>query len=170
MSDAMVPVIEKHELDAVQNNAGKYLLLFIEKYFQVLSSDPTGQVQNKFTTEQNILLAFGVMDGEVCNGGFIQLIENGYGSYIFDSPLSDHLRLWGAVQIVSIIDEARSIYHQKKEILEREKTLEEFAKLYLEHKEFEPIEDQFNTVIDPERAIIKQYIKSNISLFAKVAD
>ena len=170
MSNAVMPVIDKHELYEVQNNAGKYLLLFIEKYFQVLSSDPTGQVQNKFTIEQSILLAFGVMDGEVCNGGFIQLIENGYGSYIFDSPLSSFLNQWGATRIAAILDKARPIYYAKKEVLEHEKTLEEFAKMYQKHPEFGVLENNLYSIIDAEKAIIKNYIESNISLFAKISD
>jgi hypothetical protein len=170
MSMSALPLIYRQEIDAVGNNPHDFISLFISKYHELISADPSGQIQYEFNTEQNILLAFHTLDEQASSGGFIQLIENGYGAYIFDSPLSDHLRSWGAVQMASIIDQARVIYLQKKEILEREKTLEEFAKLYLEHREFETIEEHFNTVIDAERAIIKFYIESNISLFAKIAD
>jgi len=170
MSMNALPLIYRSEIDAAVNDPLDFISLFISKYHELISADPTGQIQLQFNTEQNILLAFHTLDTQVSSGGFIQLIENGYGLYIFDSSLSDHLRSWGAVQIASIIHEAGVIYHQKKTILEREKTLEEFAKLYQEHREFEILEEQFNTVIDSERGIIKQYVESNFSLFAIVAD
>ena len=135
-----------------------------------MSSDPSGQILNEFTNDQNALLAYISMDNQVCNGGFIQLIENKYGSYIFDSPLTDYLNTWGAVKTAKILEDAKLIYHQKKPILEKEKTLEEFAKLYQEHPDFEELENQYYAEVHSERDIIKQYIQSNIVKFAVVTD
>ena len=170
MSTAMIPIVPRNELDLVKNDPYEYITLFTNKYFQIMHSDPTGQVLNKFTNDQNALLAFVIMDGQVCNGGFIQLIENKYGSYIFDSPLGEYLNNWGAIKIAKILDEARLIYHQKKAILEKEKTLEEFAKLYQEHPDFEELESQYYIEVDSEKEIIKNHIQSNLSMFAMVTD
>ncbi|MCW3124813.1 MAG: hypothetical protein JWO03_471, partial [Bacteroidetes bacterium] len=100
---------------------------------------------------------------------FIQLIENKYGGYIFYTPLSDLLREWGLVHTADIIDRARLIYEAKKNILEKEKTLEEFAKLYEEHKDFEPLENEFYEIIESERTRMNQYILAHIDRFAHVA-
>ena len=170
MSAAIIPAVSRYELDAVKDDPSEYITLLTNQYFQIISSDPTGQVLNKFTNDQNALLAFVTMDGQVCNGGFIQLIENKYGSYIFDSPLAEYLVCWGAVKTAKILNDARLIYHQKKVILEKEKTLEEFAKLYQEHPDFEELEKQYYTEIDSEREVIKNYIQSNIGMFAMVKD
>lgn len=162
-----LPLIEKSELDAVLN-AAEYINLFIEKYHQILSSDTTGLMQEEFTAEQNILMAFNVFDSQVSNGGFIQLIENGFGPYIFDSPLSDHLRDWGLNRTADIIDQAAVLYHGKREILEREKSLEEFTKLYREHPEFEPLESEYYTIADSERQLLKKYIEAQQDEFARI--
>ena len=164
---AAFPIIKKAALDAAVETSD-YIQLFIGKYHELLSSDPTGQIQNQFTAEQNILMAFNILDGQVCKGGFIQLIENGYGSYIFDTPLSDYLRDWGASTTADVIDQAAILYYQKKDILEREKTLEEFVKMYQEHLEFEPLDDTFLQIIDRDREIIKDYIQRNLKAFAIV--
>ena len=73
-------------------------------------------------------------------------------------------------KIAKILDEARLIYHQKKAILEKEKTLEEFAKLYQEHPDFEELESQYYIEVDSEKEIIKNHIQSNLSMFAMVTD
>ena len=170
MSAAIIPIVNRYELESVKNDPFKYIHLLTDKYFQIISSEPTQQVLNKFTNDQNTLLAFIIMDGQVCNGGFIQLIENKYGSYIFDSPLAEYLTNWGAMKTAKTIDDARLIYHQKKAILEKEKTLEEFAKLYQDHPDFEELESRYYSQINSEREIIKQYIQSNIVQFTVVSD
>ena len=163
-----LPLIPKSELDAAVDPAD-YIYLFIEKYHQLISADTTGQIQNEFNAEQNVLMAYNLFDGQVCNGGFIQLIENGYGPYVFDSPLSEHLRDWGLAKTADLIDQARTFYLPKREILERKKTLAEFAKLYQEHPEFEPLDDEYYKIVDSERELIKEHIQGHLSDFARIA-
>jgi hypothetical protein len=163
-----LPLIQKSELDAATDPVD-YLYLFIEKYHQLISADTTGQIQNEFNAEQNVLMAYNLFDGQVCNGGFIQLIENGYGPYVFDSPLSEHLRDWGLAKTADLIDQARTFYLPKREILERKKTLAEFAKLYQEHPEFDPLDSEYYEIVDSERELIKEYIQEHLSDFARIA-
>jgi hypothetical protein len=163
-----LPAISTKELAAVADNAAEFIILFTGHYHKILSSHASGQAQGEFTTEQNILLAFDVLDGQVSNGGFIQLIENGYGAYVFDTPLSDHLRSWGLMQAADIIDKARILYEPKKEILEKEKTLAEFAKLYQEHPEFEPLDNEYYKIADAQREAMKSYILAHINSFAQI--
>lgn len=47
---------------------------------------------------------------EVLEGGFIQLIQNGYGPYIFDNPFAKAMRLFGAKDFGKLIYEAKKIY------------------------------------------------------------
>ena len=168
MGAETLPLVSASELDTIDNDPAAYIVFLTDRYYQIISSDPSGQIQEQFTIEQNILLAFNILDTQVTSGGFIQLIENLYGAYIFDTQLSEYINKWGAKTIAAIIDEARPIYHQKKEILEREKTLEEFAKLYQEHKDFEILEKLFDQSILSERIIIKEYIECNIHKFANI--
>lgn len=168
MSLEPLPEITKDELEAADHDALKYLFLFADKYTKHISASPDGAIQQQMTLEQNVLLAFVDMDNQISNGGFIQLIENGYGKFVFDTPLSAILNDWGAIKTAYILDRARVIYHHKRDILEREKTLEEFAKLYQEHPDFEDLEKEYYAVIDSERFIIKRYIETHIASFAKI--
>jgi hypothetical protein len=168
MSSATIPLIDKHELDTLSDKPIEYISFLIGKYHMLMATDTSGQIQLQFTTEQNILLAFQIFVDQVSSGGFIQLIENGYGAYIFDNPLSKYLRQWGAVKIATILDQARIIYHNKKAILEKEKSLEEFAKLYQEHKDFELLEAEFSQSISLDTGIIAMYISRHIDRFVLV--
>ena len=163
-----LPTITSDEINAAADPL-YFILLLTHKYMAIISEDPTGQIQQQMTLEQSILIAFVTMDDQISGGGFIQLIENKYGPYIFDTPLSVILTDWGGTKIASILDRARVIYNDKKEMLEREKTLEEFAKLYQEYPDFEELEKEYDSVIDSQRAIIKNYIEQHIADFAQIA-
>jgi hypothetical protein len=158
-------LVTTEEIEATGSDALALIILLAEKYYHLISSDTTGQIQQRMTAEQSVLLAYITMDNEVNNGGFIQLIENGFGSYIFDNHLSDYLREWGAADTADILDQARTIYLAKKNILEKEKTLEEFARLYQEHPDFEAIESRYYAIADTQRATIRDYISTHIALF-----
>lgn len=40
-------------------------------------------------------------------GGFVQLIQNGYGPYIFDNPFAKAMRMFGAKEFSKLIYEAK---------------------------------------------------------------
>ena len=120
------------------------------------------------TEKQHTLLAYNYLYGEVCNGGFIQLIQNGYGGYVFDNPFSDYLREWGVEKIAEIVDKAKVIYEQHKEKLEAQTSLEEFSEMYDEITDFEPLEDQFYEVMDKETKLIKNYVENHLAEFAVI--
>ena len=169
MASGTLPVIAIKDWQSVTSQPDELISLLIGSYQSILSSDPSGKIQESFTTEQHILMAFDILESQVMSGGFIQLVENGYGPYIFDTPLSDYLRSWGAVDIAAIIDQARVIYLSKKDLLEREKTLEEVAKLYQQHPEFEPLEKEFTDNITEAKRMIAGHIIGHIDSCAIVS-
>ena len=82
-----------------------------------MASDTSEQSMQAFSAAQHTLMAFNSLYGEVSNGGFLQLIQNGYGSYIFDNPFSEHIKEWGAVEIAKIVDDANSIMRKLNSIV-----------------------------------------------------
>ncbi|MBS1625534.1 MAG: DMP19 family protein [Bacteroidetes bacterium] len=163
----IVPILKQEEFDAFKDDAGELIRRLCENYRSIMTADPSQQLPG-LTTEQNVLLAFEAWDGQVRNGGVIQLIENGYGSFIFDTPVAGHLRAWGLERTASIIDSGRELYRAKREILEREKTLQEFALLYQEHPEFEPMDKEYDVICDEERRKVAQYVKAHLPLFVRI--
>ncbi|QQO11388.1 DMP19 family protein [Breznakiella homolactica] len=122
----------------------------------------------EFSDSQHTLLAYNYLYGQVCNGGFIQLIQNGYGGYIFNNPLAETLRSWGLEKVPDILDEAKVIYEKHKTKLEKETSLEEFSELYTEITDFDSLESRFFEVMDNETGILQRYVKNHITGFAVI--
>ena len=57
--------------------------------------------------EQHSLLAYRIFRDEVTEGGFCQLIQNGYGAYIFGNPFARVMRLWGAESFSKLVYRAK---------------------------------------------------------------
>lgn len=162
-----VPILDHAEFDALKADTAGLIWHLCDLYRGIAATDPTQQLP-PLTTEQNVLLGYEAWDGQVANGGIIQLIENGYGSFIFETPVSELLRGWGLAETAAIIDRARPLYRDKKAILEREKTLQEFARMYQEHPEFEALDNAYYAVMDAERERMAAYVIAHQELFALV--
>ena len=179
---ATLPKISKADLENAkkENDAWNFLFVFTDKYFAMIEGNQ--EIMRDFTSSQHTLLAYNYLYGEVCNGGFTQLILNGYGGYVFDNPFSDNLREWGVEKIAEIVDAAKVVYQTYKErievvatrlqaattIEEAEKLNEESSKLYQEIKDFEPLEDSFYEIKEKETEIIKHYVENHLEEFAVI--
>lgn len=168
MQNKTLPKITQAELDKAKDDAWDFLFLLIDPMYEMISLDETGEIMSQFSSEQHTLLAFNALYGDVANGGFIQLIQNGYGEYIFDNPFSEHIKKWGAVEIGKIVEDAKVIYNQHKDNLEKETDLTGFSKMYEEFTEFEPLDDWFYEVMDDEVEIIRKYVEDNLDHFVVV--
>lgn len=155
-----LPEIKKSELSDLKDT-WDYLFVIIEKYFSMIEKD--NNVMSKFRGEQHTLMAYNYLVGEVNNGGFIQLINNGYGPYIFESPLSETLREWGLVKTADIIDKAEKFYQKHKDEIAKEMSMEDFSKLYEKINDFKSLEDMFFET--DESDIMKEYIEKHMDEF-----
>ena len=75
-----------------------FLNVFVEAYLEPTGGEITLDTFQNLNGEQITLLAYHVLHEEVMDGGFIQLIQNGYGPFIFDNP-----------QLVQLIDDGKYI-------------------------------------------------------------
>lgn len=107
---------------------------------------------------QHTIQALLLMDSHVRAGGYIQLIQNGYGEYIFENAWPEAFRYMGAHHLAQNIVDAKDIYTHHKEELEKELTLEEFTKLYNQYPQLDTLHNQYLDFIDEELNIIKTFI------------
>lgn len=164
----ILPEISQIEINEAKGDAWDFLFLFIDRYENMLHSEGAEEIVEQFNPEQHTLLAFNYLYAQVTNGGFLQLIQNGYGEYVFNNSNSATLKNWGATQIAAIMDSAEKIYEKHKTELEKERTIEEFSKLYEEFTGFETLDNKFYEVMDSEVEIIKSYVENNLNQFAIV--
>jgi hypothetical protein len=164
---ATLPAIPAAALLAATSDED-YIYVLLEAYERLASPDiPLAKI-NSFTDEAAVLLLFCALKGQVENGGFIQLIQNGYGPALFDSPFIRDIARWGATQLAGLTEQAKNIYTANKAYLERPRDIPEFSALYKEFQAFEPLENRFYEIIDSQTAIVRTYVESHFDHFARV--
>ncbi len=115
--------------------------LLTEPLHEELWRRQTFDLMDELNPGQQLLLSFDYLRTQVMQGGFIQLIQNGYVGLLPDMPA--WLQEAGAPEMAQVIDDALKVYVLNKEILSKKTTVEEFALLYNELKEFEGIDERF---------------------------
>jgi tetratricopeptide (TPR) repeat protein len=150
---------------SLKDDPWDYLFEYIDKYEEIVNNHPDGKVTDYLNDSQITLLAYNFLYGQVSNGGFIQLIQNGYGGFIFNTPFAETIKTWGAEKTGKIVEKANIIYNKYKDELDKETSMEEFSELYDEIKDFEPLEDEFYEIMDNETKIIKKYVEENTNDF-----
>ena len=142
--------------------------MFIDKYLEV-----TGGVINEKTMPllngyQHTLLGYHFFREEVMEGGFVQLVQNGYGPYIFDNPFAKAMRLFGAKDFSKLIYEAKKIYDAHRTDLEKDCTEEEFMAMYEQYEAFDDLEEKFMEEEERITAQIAAYVDEHLDCFAAV--
>lgn len=92
----MIEVTDASLQKAAGEGMDEFIQVFTDKYKEVIGGELTAETMPLLTGEQHSLLAYQIFRDEVMFGGFCQLIQNGYGGYIFDNPFAKVMRLWGA--------------------------------------------------------------------------
>ena len=117
---------------------------------------------------QHTLLGYHFFREEVMEGGFVQLIQNGYGPYIFDNPFAKAMRMFGAKDFSKLIYEAKKIYDAHRADLEKERTEEEFMAMYEQYEAFDDLEEQYMEEEEQITAQIATYVDEHLDSFAQV--
>lgn len=84
-----------------------FLKVFIDKYLEVTGGKINADTMLLLNGYQHTLLGYHFFREEVMEGGFVQLIQNGYGPYIFDNPFAKAMRMFGAKEFSKLIYEAK---------------------------------------------------------------
>lgn len=145
-----------------------FVKVFADAYMEKMGGQFTPQGMASLTGEQHSLLAYQIFRDEVMEGGFCQLVQNGYGGYIFDNPFARVMRLWGLGELSKLVYAAKKIYDAHREDLERERTDEEFMAMYEHYEAFDDLEDEFLEKEEEFTARIAAYVDEHLELFAKV--
>jgi hypothetical protein len=166
----MVQIQNKKLAEAAQKGVDEFLQLFIDSYLDMLGGKLSAENMGLLSGNQHALLAYYYVREEVNQGGFVQLIQNGYGGYIFDNPTAKAFKIFGASEVAKIIYKAKEIYDFNREELERETTDEEFTEMYVDFEQFDELEEIFFEIEEETTHLIATYVDENIAYFAEVID
>ena len=84
----MIEVLESALQKAAGEGMDEFIQAFTDKYKEIIGGELTAETMPLLTGEQHSLLAYQIFRDEIMVGGFCQLIQNGYGGYIFDNPFA----------------------------------------------------------------------------------
>ena len=143
---------------------------FVDAIREAIGGELTAENMQELNSDQITLLAWQTLHDEVMDGGFVQLIHNGYGPFIFKNPLAKALKLWGLRDLSKLIYDAHSLYVKYHEQIERDCTDEEFMALFEQFPEFDDLDDEFVVQEEAWTAQIAHYIDEHIERFASIKD
>lgn len=161
--------------DALRQAASKgmdaFVSVFINAIRQAIGDDLTIETMGQLNNDQITLLAWDTLHEEVMDGGFVQLIHNGYGPFIFKNPFAKALnKLWHMRELSKMIYDAHTLYVKYGADIEKDCTDDEFMALFEQYPEFDDLDDCFVENEEQWTRQIAQYIDDNIEKFAKIAE
>lgn len=112
---------------------------------------------------QQVLLSYDYIKNQVLQGGFIQLIQNGYLGLLPDMP--EWLQHIGDRSMAELIDDVLKVYVLNHELMDKQTTPEEFIKLYEELKEFEILDARFRELDPQTESNLMEYARQHPEQF-----
>lgn len=145
-----------------------FLKVFVDRYLEVTGGEINEATMALLNGWQHTLLGYHFFREEIDEGGFVQLIQNGYGPYIFLNPFAKAMRLMGAKEFSKLIYEAKRIYDEHRQELERECTEDEFMAMYEQYEEFDDLEERFMDMEEEVTETVARYVDEHLGDFADI--
>ena len=147
-----------------------FLQVFIDALRQAIGGEPTAETMAELNADQMTLLCWDTLHQEVMDGGFIQLIHNGYGPFIFKNPFAKALnKMWQMRELSKRLYEVHTLWLKYREELERDCTDDEFMALFERFPEFDDYDDWFVEHEEELTGQVARYIDNHLEKFATIA-
>jgi len=166
----MIQIKDSELAAAAEKGMDEFLQVFIDAYLKEIGGELSAKSMPLINGNQHTLLAWHFFTTEMRDGGFVQLIQNGYGGYIFGNPFAKAIRQFGAVELSRLIYKAKEIYDPNKTALERETTDEEFNALYVDFEVFDELEERYFDIEEEQTSLIAAYVDDHITDFAEISE
>jgi len=153
---------------AAEEGMDAFLQVFVKATYDAIGGELTAETMQELNADQITLLAWNILHEEVMDGGFVQLIHNGYGPFIFKNPLAKALRQWNLRELSKLIYEAHTLWLKHRETIEKDCTDEEFMALFEQFPDFDDLDDLFVEHEEEWTEDIAHYVDDHLERFAKV--
>jgi hypothetical protein len=163
-----IEIEDKKLAAAAEEGMDAFLTVFTDAYWQRIGGSLTAESMPLLTGTQHTLLAYHLFREEVMHGGFVQLIQNGFGGYIFDNPFAKAIKQFGAIELSKLVYKAKEIYDAHRKELEQETTEEEFTAMYERFEAFDELEERFFELEEECTEIIARYVDEHLDEFAQI--
>ena len=155
---------------AAMEGMDEFLGVFTKAIYDAIGGELTAENMGELNSDQLTLLSWDILHEELMDGGFVQLIYNGYGPFIFKNPFAKALRQWGLREPSKFIYDAHTLWLKHREKIEVELSDEEFMALFEQFPDFEDMDDKFIENEEAWTEDIARYVDDHIERFAKITD
>ena len=146
-----------------------FLQVFIDALREAIGGEPTPETMGELNADQMTLLCWDTLHTEVMDGGFIQLIHNGYGPFIFKNPFAKALnKMCHMLDLSKLLYEVHTLWLENREALEADCSDEEFMGLFEQYPQFEDYDDIFVENEEQWTEQIARYVDDNIEKFVVI--
>ncbi len=154
--------------EAAEKGLPEFVNAIIHAIYEGIGGELNAETMASLNASQITLLAYDIMRKELMEGGFVQLIYNGYGPFIFKNPFAKVLKEWGLVELGRIVQKAHKCYGKYHEMIESASTDDDFMALYEQCPDLDDYDDDF---VDNEEVYTSQmayYVDEHLEDFVTV--
>lgn len=156
--------------NAASAGMDEFLKVFTDAIMASVGGELTAGTMAELNSDQITLLAYEILHNEVMDGGFVQLIYNGYGSFLFRNPFAKAVKGWGIDELASLVKKAGKLYFKYKDDIERECTDDEFMAMFERYPEFDDLDDLFVENEETWTGMVACYVDEHIGRFVTVEE
>lgn len=155
---------------AAEAGMDEFIKVFTDAIYDFIGGELNVDNMGMLNSDQITLLAYVILRDNVMDGGFVELIHNGYGGFIFLNPFGKAVREWGLQDLYKIIRKCHRYYVIHHESLEKDCTQEEFDALYEQFPVFDDFDDAFVESEENFTSGVAHYVDEHIDNFATIVN
>jgi hypothetical protein len=165
MNSNFLPTVSRDEIKLARaaGNTDELYDLLTQPLHAELYNRKTFDFMDELSHGQQLLLAYDYVRMQVLQGGFIQFIQNGYIGML--PNMIEQFYEIGMSDMASVLDDVLKVYVLNRDILEKATTVQEFALLYDELKEFEGIDERFTKLNEATVNNMLEYATTHLDEF-----
>ena len=176
----MTPIIKEQDIiHAAAKGMDAFINIICDATLEAIGGELNADTMADLNGDQITLLAYRMLRDEVMDGGFIQLIHNGLGPFIFLNPFAKAIRLWGQEMegetgttvlhdFSKLIYQGRKLFEQYGDEITLPCTDDEFMALFEQYPAFDDLDDTFVEAEENITTLIAHYVDDHLSNFCTI--
>lgn len=140
----MKPVVKEESIiKAANEGMDEFINLIADALLESVGGSLNATTMQQLNADQLTVIAYIWMRNEVMDGGFVQLIHNGFGGFIFENPFARIIKSWGLKELGRLIYNVKKLYHEHGASIQADCTDKEFMELFEKYPAFDDYDDTF---------------------------
>lgn len=154
--------------NAAAEGMDEFLTAIADAMHEVIGGELNADNMDRLNADQITLLGYITLRDTVMDGGFVELIHNGYGPFFYRNPFGKAMRNWGLQDLYKIMSKTHKLYSMHHEEIEKDCKQEEFDALYEQFPEFDDYDDAFVENEEDFTSMVAHYVDEHLDNFCKI--